>query len=645
MLATKPAQQKGIPVILSTYTTTSGGTELVSGELKNLQLAKDPSSALYKPNPRLVGNDKIIEAAKISAAELRDNKNDNFHLHATVNPADIASYPQGPGTVGAFRTTASLRPKFKEVEEESGLAARSETELRLLYEMIVQELERKKKVTPPTTEQEKELKEIEFINPESFLLLPQLENVQHPFRNEGIAVGSRAWLKTLDELLAVGWYMKGKKGLMEWLEESAKIVERNLNFYVLKVDNNGAIQDNKETGVSTLFNIIRFCMNFPDASRQEDRRKRGYLEFEKYIADSNRNPGISPFAPSNIGEIVAGKETDVCPPKNVDVTLGGETYKDILRHWTEFDKTKMKISIVHGQISQNYECQPPAALRYAWIPLEYRKRLEEYLGVISIRFCDWKLWWRYMLTLQQNEIETDKPVRMYDEKDKQPYILVSDEAGHGYIVKRKLIVMDDEHDAYPLQSEDVDWICLRKWLIGGLMKFNLKRFHSLLYVIMNAEAPANNGSPDSPNAYREHIYTQIYNGLPVRRMTSAAPVRAFQRSLLAKYGYEKREGETVKDCRDTFVRNIYQQCVGCGLNNDELVDDNEPPSDYRNILERLFDFGNNTSCQIPMKTVSIHAVKYEDVAKMKERQRDQLVEELKAFRMSDFPSAPFQTKA
>jgi hypothetical protein len=46
-----------------------------------------------------------------------------------------------------------------------------------------------------------------------------------------------------------------------------------------------------------------------------------------------------------------------------------------------------------------------------------------------------------------------------------------------------------------------------------------------------------------------------------------------------------------------------------------------------------------------MKTVSINPVKYDDVIKMKQRQQDELVEKLKAFRYQDFPAQPFQTKA
>jgi hypothetical protein len=246
-----------------------------------------------------------------------------------------------------------------------------------------------------------------------------------------------------------------------------------------------------------------------------------------------------------------------------------------------------------------------------------------------------------MLTLQKHEMDGEKTYRYWDTQSNQPYILVQDKNGTGYRVMRKFIRMGHDHSPFPVTQENEEKISLRKWLLDEKMGFNVERFASLLYVFMNAEAPANRGSESSPGLYNEFIWEHVYNGSKRYFMRMDAPVRAFQSYLLRKYGRQKRANESWNDCKQDFVRNIWEACLDARLNNQQYKLNEAPDSITKDIIESLFTFGGNQDCLIATKEVNVPVVKYSELLQMTKDEQDLIADNLKAFVEKDFPTQAF----
>jgi hypothetical protein len=604
------------------------------GEAQTAKLqfkAPEPASVVQYNDPKnvaIVDKKLVEETEKITDWNDRDSQ---FILHQELNKPGVSSSTENMGRWVEGVADKNIRPNFKEIS--GSVSEYSQETLQLMMLAIKQQLDMFSKKDPTKAEEEKveELRKLELVYDEPFLLLPQLRSVMHPIRlNEQIAVGSRAWLRTFDELIIAGWVLTGKNSIYEFLEKSAKIIEEDLNFFTVKTGDDGTIKNNS-AGILTLFNVIKFNMYFPDASRQKDKRKKIILELEKLIAEKNRTPGNDVFTPQNIREIQSGK-TNKCEPQVVDLTIGDNNYTNILRHWTTLDKDSQALRLVDNQLVRTIRCAPPEEIRYNWIPIEFKKDLEEKLNITTMKFCPPKIWKELLLLLQESEF--DEGHRLWDNYLNQPFIVLQNEE-KAYKLYRRLINFTEIDKPYPLQSEeDLEFISARKWILQDKMKFDVKKYHSLLWVIFNADVPSN-----APKMYNDFIITMEFDGKIIKRYSMDAPVRAIQSALLQSFASSAKNGESVSDCKERFVREIYMNCLMSGFNDEDLEDSVHP--DYRKVIEAIFDFGNNQNCVVPQKRIDVPLVGINDIFEYNDRQKALLLNDIQAFIENDAPAEAF----
>jgi hypothetical protein len=627
----------------------SGKTSSKS-ELYDLKYVGNPQSksVQYTDKINYVSKTQLENAKKLSQDALGSKASRDENVvqigDPDVDPKTISASASVSGV--SVKKDRKFRQTFTEDEEEDVMSL---DEINRLLTVLKARKETMEKISPKDEKKEDvSLQILDFASPSSFVLLPQLDSVRNPFRNEMVPVGSISWLWTIDEFITFGYPLTPKGEFMKFLLDSAHIVQKQLNYVVAKIDKEGNIARKKSgaertatDGMLTIFNVIKFCMYYPDASRQDERKRKGYMELARFIEEKNTNPGISPFAPSNLKQLESGETGDVCPPKDISLTVGGVVYSNILRYFTEFDKSEKVLSLVDGRTKLNYVCKPPKELELDWIPREH-KQLKNLFNLYEIRYCDVTMWQNYMLTLQQHEIDGQDKARYWDSKAAQPYILVQDRNGTGYKVMRKFIYLGADHSPFPLTPENEEKISLRKWLLEQKMQYNVEKFASLLYVIMNTEAPSNKGSESSPGIYSNFIWEHVYNGSKRYFMRMDAPVRAFQTQLLRKYGRQKRANESWNDCKQEFVRNIWEACLDSSLNTSAYKLSESPDQVTRMIIEELFSFGGNQGCLVATKEVDIPVVKYNELVSMTKNEQDLVIESLKAFVEKDFPTESFK---
>jgi hypothetical protein len=57
-------------------------------------------------------------------------------------------------------------------------------------------------------------------------------------------------------------------------------------------------------------------------------------------------------------------------------------------------------------------------------------------------------------------------------------------------------------------------------------------------------------------------------------------------------------GDTFDDCKERFVQNVFKACVATGLDTSLRVD--FILDTYRNLIEKLFEYGGNRECYNPV---------------------------------------------
>jgi hypothetical protein len=350
--------------------------------------------------------------------------------------------------------------------------------------------------------------------------LPQIGSIEHPMyvgteNAFNVTVGSRAWLHTYDELRATRW---SQKFLDEWMKRSADIVKNDALYDVIDTD-----------GVN---HIEEFSMGYPDASRQNERLDVGFAKLIRDIRlQSRSDPFVKAMGPD-------GKET--CPPKFDFQFRGGVRMENFLRHWTSFKKMSPMYDVVGDTAQEVFECSPPANMKYSWVPLEWRKEIEEAYNLTKFNYLDPVDFKSYIVTLTKPEGLNDRYREVDTLGNGRPHItvnLANGGAARVYLGQVKL-------NFTPCPTREgvkPEELTLREWC--DLMQTQ-EDFYPLISVLLNVRAPDSDGTPKDPYAYSRYIYNHIAdkNGQKRRRMYADAPLRLFQQQMIKRYAGARAPG-------------------------------------------------------------------------------------------------------
>lgn len=453
-------------------------------------------------------------------------------------------------------------------------------------------------------EEEKKVKKLEpikFVMESPFILLPILSGVPHPFyfgtpSEFSISVGTIKWLKTLDELRASGWPYYGEYGIELFLLKSAWIVKKELNYNVIKyITNQNSDQwlvydldqflDNFELFKNKILerkfkyinNIEIFCYWYPDPTRQKERLEKGY---GKLINDIRLKLGPYAFLPHNYDQLKTDEKIK-CPPKDKEFIIDNIKVKGFLDAWTEYDTKNPTFVKIGNNIKSVFECKPPSNLEFSWIPIQYRKEIEEKYNLVQFRYNS-NFFQKYIYTLLQHE-NLEKNLRTVD-NDGKAFITVQGPGKMGY--KIYLASFHLNFNSYPKRRGIPEGeLTLREWMESYVSDISL---YPLIHAILNAPAPENGGTPEQPNIYNDAGY--IYKTKEGKKMYSDAPVRVFKHQLINIIVGNVNPGEQYVDCLEKFIIKmydiIYQNWSSKIENFPETI-----PQKYREILTGLFDYG------------------------------------------------------
>jgi len=454
----------------------------------------------------------------------------------------------------------------------------------------------------------KPLETVQFLMESPFILLPLLSSVLHPLyvgtsRPLAISVGSISWLHTLDQLRTMGWPFYGEYGIEMFLLKSAWIVKQELNYTVIKrqQENEWVAFDmdsyqgdfeafqNDVRNTKYINNIEKFCTWYPDQTRQEERLEKGY---SKLINDIKSSLGPYAFLPQNYNNVQPGEELK-CPPKDVEFYIGDEKVKGFLEFWTEYDKLRPTYVKVGNQLKTIYECTPPFKDRFAWIPIKYRAKIEEMYNLIQFKYNS-DTFQKYLYTLLKYDT-LDKSLRNQDEQGKE-FIIVQGPNKIGYKLYIATLQLNFGPHEKRLGVPDGE-LTLREWMEKYT---NDRTLDPLFQAILNAPAPQNEGIPGKPGLYKDNIYNSGRNGM---KMFADAPVRIFKHQLVKTIIRNVNPGEQYADCRERFISGMYDFIYNTWAPKIENFP-TEVPARYREILTELFEYGGQSdNCQFSTLSV------------------------------------------
>jgi hypothetical protein len=473
----------------------------------------------------------------------------------------------------------------------------------------------------PAVKIPKVLDTMKFNMESPFILLPQLSNVNVPSKEkETVSVGSIEWLHIFDQLITAGWPYYGTGGIEAFLLNSAWIVKQELNYTLLFKEDGSAIELDDYLGDYQKFKedvfkrkkfpnyrnkIVQFCMWYPDVSRQEERMQEGYGTLVK---DLRKHLGARAFIPETKppmeATVVANKgkskgietvkaKPDVCPPVH-DVTIGDIKAKNFLRNWTEVDTNTVLLKKGEKDYQQVRECRVPNSMRYSWIPIEYRRQVEELYNLVQFKYApdvdEFKTTIYNLLKHNDNPDDSIPEELQFMNKNEERVMFMGGTDGKGYIVSLAYVnlnwnprpkregVKEGEHT-------------LREWLLEKMADWE---YYPLIFVIMNIPPPKNHGTPESPGLYSRagYIHKVKRNGLELERMYSDAPVKAFRDQMIEYYVNKVRKGESYDDCLERFIKGVYED-----VKRKDMIAKLPPgcPEKYRNLLTELFEYGGDVN--------------------------------------------------
>jgi hypothetical protein len=500
-----------------------------------------------------------------------------------------------------------------------------------------EEIKREEKIEEIKKPELKPIKPLSIEYGQSTFLLKSLGEVWDPLKMGNTnyppelwraRVGTLRHFHIYDRLISNGVSWEGIGGIKWFLDETAKVVYNDLginpyvpfsdttladlgiaNEYLISEENEKLLGKDWENYIMgrlsvdpRFVNKVMTVLNgYPLADRMEKRIEEAYENLKETIRNSSQS---NPFLPGNISEIKKDPSKLVCAPKVFDFKYNGKVYKDFLRHWNHYDPKSKHIRILGNSITITPECVPPESLKHGWVPLKYREEIYRLFGLNEYKYIDPEVFDQLLYSVAGPVTSLDSS-RAID-ADGYPYVTINFE-GKPYKVYYAKLKLN-----YPICADEFDkGLTLREWCAINLDDKPGDFLLRLMYVLMNLPVPENEGHPNAPGTIRPYIYETQVGSKVVKRMYADVPLSVIQRQALLTYGIDKSKNPTAKDddCMETFIQNIYQQCVALGYDansdkskidwpqlEDESVSEGHP---YYDIIKKLFEYGAHYGCSVP----------------------------------------------
>lgn len=428
---------------------------------------------------------------------------------------------------------------------------------------------------------EKLIKPVDYTTTGSFILLPQLGTVRCPILNETEpqpSVGSRYFLQCLDQMRAIG---TPKAVIDEFLDQAADVVKRDA-FFEVRVG---------KKGESDRVNYIeQFCQWFPNEDKQQIRIQNGVDKLISDIRHSLGGSGLNPFRPKNNEALTTYGSASIKPkgpPAVTTVTLQGEVFDDFLAKWTAV-KRKMNFQEKGGP--DYWECVPENGNYYdlAWIPDQYRQRIEELYDLTPFRFCDPEQFVKYMVTLQNaeekmNDPKNDQWIEKIEKEDgKYEYSILVQTTADSVTENRTIRTFKLKEKGISLNVKSCPDVLTNEITLRDIINCNptlLEEYYPLLRLMLNVEPNVDNSPTMSDPRYRDYfldapsevekLKSKIYiyeffwkdqKGLrqKVKRLSADAPYKVFRELMVAEYGKPIKGINDKKNCVDRFIEQVWK---------------------------------------------------------------------------------------
>lgn len=369
----------------------------------------------------------------------------------------------------------------------------------------------------------------------SFVLLPQFRTIEHPLKpGSRVQVASSAWLWVLDLLRAVGM---PQERIDAWLEQSARIVQEDASYEV------------------TAQTIEDFANLWPDESDQAQRIAFGRQRLIQDIIDATKP--LNPFQPPNEQAAEAGLELPKCPPPKLDLTVGTQTFPDLLQNWT------VPTVVEHGSSTKNriFECRPED--ENAWIPEQYREQLESLYNITPYRYTSDRDQLKRYQAYGRDRADYDPTGRRF--------VPITLEDGRTYRAYQMDLDLQRDCPSELRQRSLRDWCAVRE-------------SYPLLHLLLNLDAPFD----EDLRVYRYEVPTE---GKTLFRLVADAPLSVFRDLLVSTVQTSAQQKRQWPACENDFIDAVYlaMRKSGLGPNLPE-----KPSARDRGLLQTLYRLGRRT---------------------------------------------------
>lgn len=505
----------------------------------------------------------------------------------------------------------------KEVEEIKKMLAIKESKVKDTSMDEEKSLARQDSLLP------KKIEKTPLIRGDMYIMTPQIGGVEHPVSHVTVTPGSRAWLRALDQMRAVGLNFddirRFKRNSMLKIETDALYSTRL--SYLLEAELSGELKEWKDKDMKEpnpdfwkgIDQVEYFGMVYPDKHRADTMFMKNLQKLYDTIRTAAEEGGYgNPFLPSNWLEVSStpgplDKSKLKCPPAQFDVTINGTLYVDILRNWTKLgSKSHVDFNHEYNRFVAVTECEPANMKSTDWIPNEYMEKLEKEFYLHRFMYMDAAMFRDVCFTLvgPADTSMTDMQRTFKNDIGKDVVFLNAGDGGSYMMVYQPLVLkpvsgyMENDATTHTDEVSFRDFLMKNRIFSMGGAKMDMfdggdgeKAFYPLMHVLLNLEPPS--------GAASEFTYGNLQDAKgSARRMFADAPCRLFKQQLLATYGPRANEDASFIDCFVTTKKGIWADVLKVKVAGSDMLEDSVMPPYYSSLLSLLVKFGsNNDQCQ------------------------------------------------
>lgn len=299
-----------------------------------------------------------------------------------------------------------------------------------------------------------------------------------------------------------------------------------------------------------------------------------------------------------------------------------------------------------------YECVPPKGYyNTSWIPVEYRKTIEEAYNITRFKYCPDPIEFKKVLEAI-GDTDKNKGVVEFN-ADRRPHITTG-----LYNIDDNRVTLGDVKSADPvrLYIEKIKMNtkpCLNlvkgEFSLREVCEVNqiMKELYPLGHILLSVEPRRNHSYfVKNPTAWNHFAYNVSKNGKSYPRLYADAPFKLFRDFMIEEYAGDGENADTPSKCLDRFIKNVYRAITVCGIQKDLPK---EPSAEYRKWITQIFTLGGKEECPEhlkpkPVQTTSagvsvievpknIKTYSREEINNMPEAIKRQMYQDLKSYIM------------